>query len=358
MLLSSLHYPNALPVGGTMFRNVLVNPGFNVNQRQTSSNATAVPSTSFSSGPTPSSFFVADRWIVWRTGFAANSTFALVGLSNTDAPFVSSGLTNYARIARTVGDTSTSSLNLAQNLETVASIPMAAKTLTLSFYARAGAGFSGSSGNAVASLGIGALVDQNVVLGLGAGSSTLSTSWTPSTSWTRQTLTVTVPATATQICPTISYAPTGTAVSGDYLDVTGVQLEISTSATPYELRPYPVELALCSRYYLRTSFPPGQVVSGVAQNGYYLVQMALPAPLRNLATAVAGNSGGAACSNFYFLPAGSVSSMGIETTSCFLGSTVTLYFNLTATTPTAYSNGFLMNNAAGTTPWIDITNEL
>ena len=254
MLLSSLHVPNALPVGGTMFRNAVVNAGMNVNQRQTSSNMTSMATTSFSSGPTPSAFFVADRWIAYRTGFAAGGQMALMGLSNTDLPFVSAGLTSYARIGRATGDVGTSNLNLAQNIESLSSIPMAAKVVSLSFYARAGANFSGASGTAIAALGLGVSTDSNVVVGLGSSSSTMTNAFQPSTSWQRLSWSLTIPATATQVCPQISYSPTGTAGAGDYLDVTGVQLEISNSATQYELRPYAIELQLCSRFYTQYNF--------------------------------------------------------------------------------------------------------
>jgi hypothetical protein len=36
--------------------------------------------------------------------------------------------------------------------------------------------------------------------------------------------------------------------SGDWIDYTGLQLEISSTVTPLEVRPYNVELALCQRY--------------------------------------------------------------------------------------------------------------
>jgi len=40
-----------------------------------------------------------------------------------------------------------------------------------------------------------------------------------------------------------------TTSSGNYVAVTGVQLEKGTIATPFEVRPYATELALCQRYY-------------------------------------------------------------------------------------------------------------
>lgn len=39
--------------------------------------------------------------------------------------------------------------------------------------------------------------------------------------------------------------------AGNYLAITGVQMETGTVATPFELRPFGTELALCQRYYMR-----------------------------------------------------------------------------------------------------------
>jgi hypothetical protein len=43
--------------------------------------------------------------------------------------------------------------------------------------------------------------------------------------------------------------------AGNYVQVTGVQLEKGTVATPFEFRPYAQELALCYRYF-ESSFEP------------------------------------------------------------------------------------------------------
>ena len=52
--------------------------------------------------------------------------------------------------------------------------------------------------------------------------------------------------------------------SGTYFTWTGVQLEKGTVATPFEVRPYGVELALCQRYYEVLNF--ATLVSGAAMN--------------------------------------------------------------------------------------------
>ena len=240
--------PHALPTGGTMFRNVIINGGFNVNLRGASSNMTAMCTTAVTS-PTPSPYFVADRWIAYRAGLVANGQMALMTLSPGDIPFTSVGLTNFARIGRANGDTSLGVINLVTNLESMNSIPLAAKTVTLSFYCRAGANYSGST-NGINALAIGVLVDQNYVInGLGAGATILSNSFAATTSWQRFSYSYNVPANATQVAPTIGYTPSGTAGAADYIDVTGVQLEIASSPTSFELRPYAVESPLCQRYY-------------------------------------------------------------------------------------------------------------
>ena len=274
-----------------MFRNVVINGGFNVNQRVASSNMTAMCTTAVTT-PTQSAYFVADRWIAYRTGLVANGQMALMTLSNTDLPFTSVGLTNFARIGRSSGDTSVANINLVTNLESINSIPMAGKTVTLSFYARAGTNYSGST-NGVFTLANGVLTDQNYVNnGLGAGAMTgaYSVPFTATTSWQRFSVQEIIPATTTQIAPLIYYTPSGTAGAADYLDVTGVQLEIASSPTSFELRPFAVELSLCQRYcYVLKTAGPGNAYSrishGVAANTNTSLQTAyLPVTMRSPST--------------------------------------------------------------------------
>ena len=48
-----------------------------------------------------------------------------------------------------------------------------------------------------------------------------------------------------------------TTVAGNFIELTDLQLEIGSSATPFERRPYGAELALCQRYYYKTKGEPG-----------------------------------------------------------------------------------------------------
>lgn len=44
------------------------------------------------------------------------------------------------------------------------------------------------------------------------------------------------------------------ATNGATLDITGVQLEVGPNATPFETRPFGIELALCQRYYCKSFY--------------------------------------------------------------------------------------------------------
>lgn len=86
-----------------------------------------------------------------------------------------------------------------------------------------------------------------------AGSRTVSSIdiGTTSTSWTKYTYTFTIPtgaSIATAKC--LEVTPYVNAPNCDVY-ITGVQLEPGSVATPFESRPYSVELALCQRYYQR-----------------------------------------------------------------------------------------------------------
>ena len=102
--------------------------------------------------------FCADRWAAYRA--AAGSTFSRqVTNDTTNLP----NIQYCVRVARDSGNTSTATLILAQGFETINSIPFAGKTVTLSFYARAGANLTANLG---VQFGSGTGTDQNWSLSL------------------------------------------------------------------------------------------------------------------------------------------------------------------------------------------------
>ena len=77
------------------------------------------------------------------------------------------------------------------------------------------------------------------------------------------------------------------------VQITGVQLEKGTVATPFEIRPYATELALCQRYYFRTADAQNNcalMVGGVETATSAAVGMIFPVTMRSNPTATLGAS--------------------------------------------------------------------
>jgi len=230
MAISSSLGSSALLPAGLGFRNVLINGDFKVWQRGTSF--------TWSSGQP----YTADRWCITPGGTAAFSA------SRQTASL--DGFQYCFRLQRTAANTNTSALYVSQPIETITSIPLANKQITFSFNARAGANFSAASSILNVRIITGTGTDGNFLAATLTGQATLlDTTATLTTSWQKFTYSVLVPSGVNQIQPVLLYTPTGTAGADDYFEITGVQLEQNYQPTPFEQRPYGVELALCQRYY-------------------------------------------------------------------------------------------------------------
>ena len=219
----------ALPITENVAgKNFIINGGMDIWQRGTSFALTnTVP-------------YTADRWCVQP---GANSVWT--------ASQVASGLTGFKyaqRFQRTSGSTSTANLNIGSTIETLNSLPLAGQTVILSFWARAGANLINTPGSII-SYGTG--TDQNLVTtAFTAVSSSYSNTYT--TSWQRFSQTVAIPSNATQVgVQFYTNGESGTAGANDYFDITGVQLEIGSTATAFSRAGgnYWAEYQLCLAYY-------------------------------------------------------------------------------------------------------------
>ena len=223
-------------------RNAVLNSNFSVWQRSTSVAVTGNTTT-----------YTADRWACYRNTATANMTVSRQATGDTtNLPNIQYG----ARIQRTAADTATNTLQLVQMMETVNSVPYAGKSVTVSFYARAGANYSSASNALSFILYSGTGTDQNLFNPGYTGSATPATGTaTLTTTWQRFQYTGTIAATATELSTFFSYTPVGTAGTNDYFEITGVQLELgSTASTYYPNQPtYATELAACQRYYWRNT---------------------------------------------------------------------------------------------------------
>jgi hypothetical protein len=211
-------------------KNKIINGAFDIWQRGTSGTIAA------------GSYVAADRWYTYRN--TTGSTFSRQSASLT-------GFQYSGRIARDSGNTATANISLGQSIESINSIPFAGQTVVLSFWAKAGANFSATSSILRARLLSSTTTDQNIVLN--GGTTVIDQNVTLTTSWQRFSYTAAVGSTALTLGNIFSYDPTGTAGAADNFEVTGVQLELGSVATPFTTASGSIggELALCQRYYWR-----------------------------------------------------------------------------------------------------------
>lgn len=210
------------------FRNKIINGNFDIWQR----------GTSFS--PPPAGGFSADRWSNSNGTTGVTITRESFTAGQTDVP----GEPTY--FIRHVSSGASSQNLLGQKIEDVRTF--AGKTVTLSFYIK------GTPGQLIASTY--PVIQQ--VFGTG-GSATVSTSNPGSQiqltgSWQKVVRTFTLPSISGKTIGTGSYIfvlPARADSVAFTFDLAQVQLEEGSVATPFETRPYGVELALCQRYYYR-----------------------------------------------------------------------------------------------------------
>jgi hypothetical protein len=135
--------------------------------------------------------------------------------------------------------------------------------------------------------------DQALRNGFTGGTAVMSLTLQTSNAWQKVSITGFVPNSATQLGIVAGYIPTGTAGGFDYFDITGVQLEKGTVATPFEVRPYGVELALCQRYYQKyggtTAFERFGMGMWVSTNNAYITKPFIT-PMRAAPTLVTTGS--------------------------------------------------------------------
>lgn len=211
-------------------RNKIINADFGIWQRGTSS--------------TTLDSYLADRW---RNYWDGTGTFTITQQSFTagTAPVTGYEGTYFQRIALNSAGSSTY-FQTFQRVENVRTF--AGQTFTLSFWAKA---------NASKSLNY--YVEQN--FGSGGSATITATSGTQSltTSWQRFSITYTMPSVSGKTIGTSSFLQLtfrDTNVSaGSYFDIWGVQFENGSTASPFQTASGSIagELALCQRYYWRTS---------------------------------------------------------------------------------------------------------
>jgi hypothetical protein len=172
---------------------------------------------------------IADRWGTGRAAAAGGYTITRQTTNDTtNLPFIQYCM----RIARNNGDTVTGGIQTVHNIESANAIPFAGKTVTLSAYVRVGSSYSGST--VLMALNHGTGTDQNLNVGYTGNGTTSALTITPTTSWVRYSVSGTVPSTATELAVWFYQNAAGTASNAnDFIEFTGVQLEIGSTATEF-----------------------------------------------------------------------------------------------------------------------------
>jgi hypothetical protein len=217
-------------------QNFVINGGFDIWQR----------GTSFSSNYSTSTY-TADRWYTIGTGSIPTYTVSRQTADTT-------GLQYAFRVGRNSGQTNTGNIYWGTVWETSQSIPVAGKTVTISFYAKKGA--DGPS-TLTYTLYSGTGTDQtpnSLFNGTWTGGAfVVNTTATLTTTMQRFSYTGTVSSSATQMSIGFSYAPSGTAGSNEWVQIEGVQVEFGSVPTVFKRSGGTLagELQLAQRYYWR-----------------------------------------------------------------------------------------------------------
>jgi len=252
-------------------KNAVINGGMDIWQRGTTNVTTA-------------SVYTADRWQK-GTGTHFGVSRQVTG-DTTNLPDIQ----YCARIQRTAASAVTTGMDFSQSFETVNSIPLAGKTVTLSFYARKGANYSATSNTLNAYIYTGTGTDQNILTGFTGSAVGLSLGTTLTSTWQRFTGSATLTSSGTQFAVYILGTPTGVAGANDYYEITGVQVELGSVATTFSRAQGTIqgELAACQRYYWRQTAT--QIYSNFG-NGFgisttqAMYQIKTPVTLRSNASA-------------------------------------------------------------------------
>jgi hypothetical protein len=246
------------------FKNRIINGDMGIWQR----------GTSFSNPSVGGSFYTADRWGVNRASDVSGATVS----RSTDVP---SGFQYSLKLQRTAGNTSTAGLYLFNSNETANTLDLAGQSVTISFWVKTGANYSGGALSIQGYWGTG--TDQRVYAYTGA-TAFINTTQAITSTWTRYSFTGSVGASSTEVGCQFFWTPTGTAGADDSIYITGCQLELGVSPTSFDFLSIGTELQLCQRYYYQvtagsdsfTQFAMGRAFSGTAGNG--VVQF--PVPMR------------------------------------------------------------------------------
>jgi hypothetical protein len=206
----------------------------------------------FNIGTSGSNVLTADCWSVFRGSFVDGVTIT--------ANWSTALLTNYLKLQRNSGNTTTNAVYLAQCTEILDSINYRGKWATLSFYAFVGSNFSGGTiDTQIVSVTNTTSGEISTWAGSPSGSQYFSKTFTPPTAntWQKFSHTFLVPTDMEHFKVLLGWTPTGTAGAADSLNIALIQLEVGQQASDFEHLSSATVLDQCLRRYEKSDFTPG-----------------------------------------------------------------------------------------------------
>ena len=232
--------------------------------------------TSFNSQGNGQNDYTADRWAIGHN----NSHMAAV--TQQDGAGADAKFAYCARVQRDSGNSQTDQMRFHTALETKDVEILRGEVLTISYYARKGANYSEANSKITGvriATGENTDGDPNAYSGGHWTNSTTILTGTPTltTSWQRFTHTTSAVSTsANSMIIEFRHTPVGTAGANDYYEITGVQLEIGSVATPFEHRTFQEEELRCQRYFWKLP----TTIYGGAYGGNGFCNFSLPVTMR------------------------------------------------------------------------------
>jgi len=313
-------------------RNLIINGAMEVSQKGGGSHTTAAAT------------YWVDRFYTYTA--AAGRTIS----QTTDAP---DGFKHSIKLQRDSGTTPVDPQYFSQPAESASCVGFAGETITLSFWARAGANFSPASNYINVGVHTGTGTDQSMMAGL-TGSAVVigTTNQAITTDWARYSFTSgsAVPTTSNQLVFQIITTPVGTAGANDWYEITGVQLEIGSAATDFVHEEYGTTLAKCQRFFL--NYVQGHN-KNIGTSGFYntttvSTNVTPPVTFREAPTMAFGSG-----SDWYLAERNGASVTGnLTTTSVPQENSVGFYGNSFGTSTSGHTC-WLRTNNAGAYIWFD-----
>lgn len=328
------------------FRNKIINGSMMVAQR----------GTSFTSGSNNDDTYNLDRYIILSDG---NDIVDITQSTTVPSGFMNSIALDVETIDKKFG--------ILQIIENKNCEGIIGNTVTLSFYAKiTGSSLSNVKAGILSWDGTADSVTSDVVSSWNSSGTTptLVSNWTfentPSnlnvtSSWARYSVTATIDTAGTNNVAVFIWSDDSTTTLSDFLYITGVQLELGSYATPYDIIPYDIEYNVrCVRYYERWNTPTATVSYppiGIAFSTTGAVLQLPMKPKRNFSSVTIGYSS----VSHYRYQTQTLNAITIQNRlDNFAVATIT-----TASTWTSGVAGFLTtDSSAQSTAYIDFTNEL